>query len=168
MRIAIAADHAGFPLKETVRAHVAKLGHDVQDLGAYDTTPSDYPDFAEKVGRALMKGEADRGILICGSGVGVCIAANKMPGVRAGMCHDTYSAHQGVEHDEMNVIVLGARIIGEELAFECVESYLRANFIGTEPRFVRRLNKVLAIEKEFMPDAAGTVFADVQKSESKG
>jgi ribose 5-phosphate isomerase B len=159
MRIAIAADHAGFPLKELVRAHVAKLGHDVQDLGAYDTTPSDYPDFAVKVGTALMKGEADRGILICGSGVGVCVAANKMPGVRAGMCHDTYSAHQGVEHDEMNVIVLGARIIGEELAYACVESYLQANFIAREERFLRRLNKVYAIEKKYMPDAAGTSYA---------
>ncbi len=159
MRIAIASDHAGFPLKELVRVHVASLGHNVQDLGAYDTTPSDYPDFAVKVGTALMKGEADRGILICGSGVGVCIAANKMPGVRAGMCHDTYSAHQGVEHDEMNVLVMGARIIAEALAFECVESYLRANFIGSEERFVRRLNKVFAIEKKYMPDAAGTSYA---------
>lgn len=158
MRIAIASDHAGFPLKELVRVHVAKLGHDVQDLGAYDTTPSDYPDFAVKVGTALMRGEADRGILICGSGVGVCIAANKMPGVRAGMCHDTYSAHQGVEHDEMNVIVLGARIIAEALAFECVESYLNANFIAKEERFVRRLNKVFAIEKKYMPNAAGTAY----------
>ncbi|WP_419804178.1 ribose 5-phosphate isomerase B [Terriglobus sp.] len=166
MRIAIASDHAGFPLKELVRAHVATLGHDVQDLGAYDTTPSDYPDFAVKVGIALMGGEADRGILICGSGVGVCIAANKMPGVRAGMCHDTYSAHQGVEHDEMNVIVLGARIIGEELAYECVESYLKANFIAKEERFVRRLNKVFAIEKKYMPDAAGTSYAAAV--ESKG
>lgn len=164
MRIAIASDHAGFPLKELVRVQVAKLGHDVSDLGAYDTTPSDYPDFAVKVGEALMKGEAERGILICGSGVGVCIAANKMPGVRAGMCHDTYSAHQGVEHDEMNVIVLGARIIGEELAYECVESYLKANFIAKEERFVRRLNKVYAIEKKYMPDAAGTSYAAAVKS----
>ncbi|MBE7181849.1 MAG: ribose 5-phosphate isomerase B [Terriglobus roseus] len=159
MRIAIASDHAGFPLKEEVRAHVARLGHDVQDLGAYDTTPSDYPDFAVKVGTALMQGEADRGILICGSGVGVCVAANKMPGVRAGMCHDTYSAHQGVEHDEMNVLVLGARIIVEELAYECVEAYLKANFIAKEERFVRRLNKVFAIEKKYMPEAAGTSYA---------
>ncbi len=155
MRIAIASDHAGFPLKELVRAHVAALGHDVQDLGAYNTEPSDYPDFAEKVGKVLMAGGADRGILICGSGVGVCVAANKMPGVRAGMCHDTYSAHQGVEHDQMNVLVLGARIIGEALAYECVDSYLKANFIGSEPRFVRRLNKVFAIEKLYMPRASG-------------
>ncbi len=155
MKIAIASDHAGFPLKELVRAHVATLGHDVQDLGAYNTEPSDYPDFAEAVGKALMSGQAERGILICGSGVGVCIAANKMPGIRAGMCHDTYSAHQGVEHDQMNVIVLGARIIAEALAFECVDAYLKANFVGTEERFVRRLNKVFAIEKLYMPKAAG-------------
>lgn len=153
MKIAIASDHAGFPLKEEVRTFVANLGHEVQDLGAYNTEPSDYPDFAEKVGKALMAGTADRGILICGSGVGVCVAANKMPGVRAGMCHDTYSAHQGVEHDQMNVLVLGARIIGSALAYECVESYLKANFIGSEPRFVRRLNKVFAIEKLYMPKA---------------
>lgn len=155
MKIAIASDHAGFPLKEQVRAHVAALGHDVQDLGAYNTEPSDYPDFAEKVGKELMAGNVERGILICGSGVGVCVAANKMPGVRAGMCHDTYSAHQGVEHDQMNVLVLGARIIGEALAYECVDSYLKAQFIGSEPRFVRRLNKVFAIEKLYMPKASG-------------
>src|SRR5882757_3234307 len=154
MKIAIASDHAGFPLKEEVREFVAKLGHEVHDLGAYNTEPSDYPDFAVLVGKELLAGTAERGILICGSGVGVCIAANKMPGVRAGMCHDTYSAHQGVEHDEMNVLVLGARIIGSALAFECVESYLKANFIASEPRFVRRLNKVKAIEKQYMPAVA--------------
>jgi ribose 5-phosphate isomerase B len=159
MKIAIASDHAGFPLKEEVRDYVRKLGHDVQDLGAYNTEPSDYPDFALLVGKALIAGTVERGILICGSGVGVCVAANKMPGVRAGMCHDTYSAHQGVEHDEMNVLVLGARIIGSALAYECVDAYLNANFIASEPRFVRRLNKVKAIEKQYMPDAAGTTLA---------
>ena len=159
MKIAIAADHAGFPLKEEVRDYVAKLGHEIQDLGAYNTEPSDYPDFALLVGKALIAGTAERGILICGSGVGVCVAANKMPGVRAGMCHDTYSSHQGVEHDQMNVLVLGARIIGPALAFECVDAYLKANFIGSEPRFVRRLNKVKAIEKQYMPEAAGTVLS---------
>lgn len=157
MKIAIAADHAGFPLKEEVRDHVRKLGHEVNDLGAFNTDPSDYPDFAVLVGKELMASRAERGILICGSGVGVCIAANKMPGVRAGMCHDTYSAHQGVEHDEMNVLVLGARIIGSALAFECVEAYLNANFIAKEERFVRRLNKVKAIEKQYMP-TAGTSY----------
>jgi ribose 5-phosphate isomerase B len=159
MKIAIASDHAGFPLKEEVRDYVRKLGHDVQDLGAFNTEPSDYPDFALLVGKALIAGTVERGILICGSGVGVCVAANKMPGVRAGMCHDTYSAHQGVEHDEMNVLVLGARIIGSALAFECVDAYLKANFIASEPRFVRRLNKVKAIEKQYMPEAAGTTLA---------
>jgi ribose 5-phosphate isomerase B len=159
MKIAIAADHAGFPLKEEVRDFVAKLGHEVHDLGAFNTDPSDYPDFAVLVGKELISGVAERGILICGSGVGVCVAANKMPGVRAGMCHDTYSSHQGVEHDQMNVLVLGARIIGAALAFECVEAYLKANFIGTEERFVRRLNKVKAIEKQYMPSIAGTTLA---------
>jgi ribose 5-phosphate isomerase B len=158
MKIAIAADHAGFPLKEEVRDFVKKLGHEVDDLGAYNTEPSDYPDFAVLVGKELMAGRAERGILICGSGVGVCIAANKMPGVRASMCHDTYSAHQGVEHDQMNALVLGARIIGSALAFECVEAYLKAEFIAKEPRFVRRLNKVYAIEKLYMPDAKGTTY----------
>jgi ribose 5-phosphate isomerase B len=159
MKIAIASDHAGFPLKEEVRDYVRKLGHEIQDLGAYNTNPSDYADFAALVGKALISGTVERGILICGSGVGVCIAANKMPGVRAGMCHDTYSAHQGVEHDEMNVLVMGARIIGTALAFECVESYLNAKFIATEERFVRRLNKVNAIEKQYMPAAAATTLA---------
>ena len=158
MKIAIAADHAGFPLKEEVRDYVAKLGHEIQDLGAYNTEPSDYPDFAVLVGKALIAGTVERGILICGSGVGVCIAANKMPGVRAGMCHDTYSAHQGVEHDEMNVLVLGARIIGTALAFECVDSYLKAKFIAREERFVRRLNKVYAIEKQYMAPIKGTTL----------
>lgn len=150
MRIAIASDHAGFELKEQVRAEIARLGHEVTDLGAYDETPSDYPDFAEKVGNALMAGEADRGVLICGSGVGVSVAANKMPGIRAGMCHDTYSAHQGVEHDDMNVLVLGSRIVGSALAMELVHAYLNAKFQPQEERFVRRLNKVNAIEARYM------------------
>lgn len=150
MKIAIAADHAGFALKEEVRGYVEHLGHEVLDLGAYNAEPSDYPDFAEAVGKALEAGRAERGILICGSGVGVCIAANKMPGVRASMCHDTYSAHQGVEHDDMNALVLGARIIGQALAFDLVKSYLDAKFTATEERFVRRLNKVRAIEERYM------------------
>ncbi len=124
------------------------------DLGAYNTEPSDYPDFAEAVGKALAAGRAERGILICGSGVGVCVAANKMPGIRASMCHDTYSAHQGVEHDDMNVLVLGARIIGTSLAFDLVASYLNARFQKQEERFVRRLNKVKAIEARNMPEAS--------------
>jgi ribose 5-phosphate isomerase B len=156
MKIAIAADHAGFPLKEEVREHIRGLGHDIVDLGAFNTEASDYPDFAAAVGKELMAGRVERGVLICGSGVGVCVAANKMPGVRAGMCHDTYSAHQGVEHDEMNVLVLGSRIIGTALAFECVDAYLKASFIASEPRFVRRLNKVKAIEAQYMPTAAAS------------
>jgi len=153
MKLVIAADHAGFPLKEEIRGYLERLGHEVVDLGAYNTEPSDYPDFAEAVGKALAAGRAERGILICGSGVGVCVAANKMPGVRASMCHDTYSAHQGVEHDDMNVLVLGARIIGSALAFDLVSSYLNARFQKHEERFVRRLNKVKAIEARNMPDA---------------
>ena len=150
MKLVISADHAGFPLKEEVRAYLATAGHEVVDLGAYNTEPSDYPDFAEKVGLALKRGEAQRGILICGSGVGVCVAANKIPGIRAGMCHDTYSAHQGVEHDDMNVIVLGARIIGSALAYEVVDKFIGAKFIVSEERFTRRFKKVLAIEARYM------------------
>lgn len=150
MKIAIAGDHAGFALKEELRGYVERLGHEVLDLGAYNSEPSDYPDFAEAVGKALESGRAERGIIICGSGVGVCIAANKMPGVRASMCHDTYSAHQGVEHDDMNALVLGARIIGSSLAFELAKTFLEAKFSITEERFVRRLNKVRAIEERNM------------------
>ncbi len=145
MKIVIAADHAGFPLKEEVRKHLAAMGHEAIDLGAYNTEPSDYPDFAEKAGLAIKAGEAQRGIVICGSGVGVCIAANKMPGIRAGICHDTYSAHQGVEHDDMNVLVMGARIIGTAVAFEIVDAFAAAKFEIKEERFVRRFNKVMAI-----------------------
>ena len=151
MKLVISADHAGFPLKEEVRAHLAIAGHEVVDLGAFKIEPQDdYPDFAERVGLAIKQGEAKKGILICGSGVGVCVAANKIPGIRAGMCHDTYSAHQGVEHDDMNVIVLGARIIGSELAFECVDAFVKAEFIASEARFVRRFKKVMAIEAKYM------------------
>jgi ribose 5-phosphate isomerase B len=149
MKLVISSDHAGFPLKEEVRAYLTKAGHEIVDLGAYNTEPSDYPDFAEKVGEALKQGVAPRGILICGSGVGVCVAANKIPGIRAGMCHDTYSAHQGVEHDDMNVVVLGARIIGPALAFEVVDAFIKAEFIAREERFVRRFKKVLAIEAKY-------------------
>ena len=151
MKLVIASDHAGFPLKEEVRAYLAKAGHDVLDLGAFKIEPEDdYPDFAERVGLAIKQGEAPRGILICGSGVGVCVAANKIPGIRAGMCHDTYSAHQGVEHDDMNVIVLGARIIGSSLAFEVVNAFIGAKFIANEARFTRRFKKVMAIEAKYM------------------
>jgi ribose 5-phosphate isomerase B len=154
MKLAIGADHAGYALKEEVRGYLEKLGHEVIDLGAFNADPSDYPDYAEAVGRALQAGRAERGILICGSGVGVCVAANKMPGIRACMCHDHYSAHQGVEHDNMNVLVLGARIIGSELAFDLVAAFLQANFQSQVERYVRRLNKVMAIESRNMPEAA--------------
>jgi ribose 5-phosphate isomerase B len=150
MKLVIASDHAGFPLKEEVREYLAKAGHEMVDLGAYEVDPlDDYPDFAEKVGDAINQGVAKRGILICGSGVGVCVAANKIPGIRAGMCHDTYSGHQGVEHDDMNVVVLGARIIGSALAFEVVNAFIGAKFISNEPRFTRRFNKVMAIEAKY-------------------
>jgi ribose 5-phosphate isomerase B len=154
MRLAIGADHAGFPLKEEIRGYLERLGHEVIDLGAYNTEPSDYPDFAEAVGRTLIAGRAERGILVCGSGVGVNVAANKMPGIRACMCHDTYSAHQGVEHDDMNVLVLGARIIGSALAFDLVSSFLNAHFQKQEERFVRLLNKVKTIEARYMQEPA--------------
>lgn len=156
MKLAIGADHAGYLLKEDVRGYLEQLGHEVIDLGAFNAEPSDYPDFAEAVGRALIAGRAERGILICGSGVGVCVAANKMPGIRACMCHDHYSAHQGVEHDNMNVLVLGARIIGRETAFDLIPSFLGAKFQSQEERFVRRLNKVMAIEARNMRETGKT------------
>ena len=149
VKLVIASDHAGFALKEEVRAYLTKQGHAVLDLGAYKVDPQDdYPDFAERVGEAIKAGEAPRGILICGSGVGVSIAANKIPGIRAAMCHDTYSAHQGVEHDDMNVLVLGERVVGQALAQELTGAFLRAEFSG-EARHVRRLNKVKAIEAAY-------------------
>ena len=153
MKIAIGSDHAGFELKQMIGKYIDNLGHEVLDLGAFNTQPSDYSDFALIVGQAVVSGNAARGVLICGSGVGVSVAANKIPGIRAGMCHDTYSAHQGVEHDDMNVLVMGSRIIGSALAFDIVASYLGANFQKNEERFVRRLNKVKAIEAMYMQTA---------------
>ena len=151
MKLVISSDHAGFPLKEDVRANLTAAGHEVVDLGAYKVeVEDDYPDFAEKVGEAIEAGVAPRGILICGSGVGVCVAANKIPGIRAGICHDAYSAHQGVEHDDMNVLVLGARIIGPSLAYELAYAFIAASFQGKEPRFQRRFRKVLAIEAKYL------------------
>jgi len=146
MRVAIAADHAGFELKREIGLLVAGLGHDVRDLGAFDAEPSDYPDFARLVGEAVVGGDADRGVLICGSGVGASIAANKISGVRAAVCHDTYSARQGVEHDDMNVLVLGSRVVGLELARELAGAFLGARF-SNEERHRRRLEKVRALEK---------------------
>jgi RpiB/LacA/LacB family sugar-phosphate isomerase len=145
MRIAIGSDHAGFVLKGKLLLHLRGVGHELSDLGTHDTTPVDYPDFAAAVGSDVREGRAERGVLICGSGVGASVAANKLPGVRAGLCHDTYSAHQGVEHDDMNVLVLGARVIGEELAFELVKAFLSARFTGEE-RHERRLQKIHALE----------------------
>jgi RpiB/LacA/LacB family sugar-phosphate isomerase len=150
MRIVLGADHAGFEMKRDLVAYVRGLGYEVEDVGTTSSTePDDYPDFAEAVGTGLREGRAERGILICGSGVGVSVAANKMPGIRAAICHDTYSAHQGVEHDDMNVLVLGSRIIGQQLARELVRYFLSAKFSGEE-RHVRRLAKVKAIEAKFL------------------
>lgn len=146
MKIAVACDHAGFPLKDIVIETVRKAGHEVLDLGTYSAAPVDYPDFAEKLGRAIQRREADRGILLCGSGVGAAVAANKMIGVRAGLCHDTYSAHQCVEHDDVNILALGGRVIGPEVAIEVIKAYLGARFTGEE-RHVRRLGKIMAIEQ---------------------
>jgi RpiB/LacA/LacB family sugar-phosphate isomerase len=145
MRVALGADHAGFEMKRVLFEHLNALGHDVLDLGADSAEPSDYPDFAEAVGRAVVEGRAERGVLVCGSGVGAAVAANKLRGVRAGLCHDTYSARQGVEHDDMNVLVLGSRVIGPELARELVDAFLKASFSGDE-RYRRRLAKVAALE----------------------
>ena len=147
MRVALAADHAGYDLKQSLLAYLNKQGYEVLDLGT-DTgdVPSDYPDFAQKVAEAVLSGEAERGVLICGSGVGASIAANKIHGIYAGLCHDTYSAHQGVEHDNMNVICVGSRVIGVELGREIVRAFLNARFSGEE-RHARRFSKVQAIEK---------------------
>jgi ribose 5-phosphate isomerase B len=148
MRIAFAADHAGAALKDELLERLADEGtaHELLDLGGDGRDPEDdYPDFSERLGRAIADGTADRGVLICGSGVGASVAASKMPGIRAAVCHDTYSARQGVEHDDMNVLCLGSRVIGPEPAHECVVAFLGATFSG-EPRHVRRLAKVRAIE----------------------
>lgn len=151
MKIALACDHGGFPLKDLVAETVRQLGHEVLDLGTDSTEPVDYPDFAEKVGRAIQSGQAERGILLCGSGIGACIAANKLRGVYAGVGHDTYSARQGVEHDDMNVLCLGARVIGPEVAREVVTAFLNARFLGHDPgqeRHARRVAKVRHLEGE--------------------
>lgn len=148
MRIAIGSDHAGFELKETLRPFLEKAGWQILDVGAFNAEPSDYPDFARAVGEAVLDGRADRGLLVCGSGVGAAIAANKLPGIRAGLCHDTYSARQGVEHDDMNVLVLGSRVIGHALAKELAQAFLSAEF-SNEERHRRRLEKIHRLETEF-------------------
>ena len=148
MRIAVGCDHAGFPLKAPAIEELRRLGHDVLDLGTDTTEAVDYPDFAQKVAEAVMRGEADRGLLLCGSGVGASVAANKVPGVRAAVCHDTFSARQGVEDDDMNVLCLGARVIGAQLALDVVRAWQGAVFSNAE-RHVRRLNKVKALEARY-------------------
>ncbi len=149
MRLVLGSDHAGYELKQELIEYLRALRHEVVDVGTHSTAAVDYPDYAEAVAGALRDGRAERGVLICGSGVGACVAANKVPGIRAAICHDSYSAHQGVEHDDMNVLVLGSRVIGPELGKELVRDYLRANFSGEE-RHVRRLGKVRAIEAHYM------------------
>ena len=149
MKIAIGADHAGYTAKEPIKALLTSLGHEIVDVGAHEVDPTDdYPDIAKALAKTVAEGNADRGIMLCGSGVGASVAANKVRGVRASVCHDTYSAHQGVEHDDMNVLCMGARIIGEELVKEVATSFASAKFSGEE-RHQRRLDKVLKMEAEF-------------------
>ena len=149
MKIAIACDHAGFLLKSTITETSRSAGYEVFDLGTDSTEPVDYPDYAEKLGLLIQSGQAERGILLCGSGVGACIAANKMKGIFACVCHDTYSAHQGVEHDDMSVLCIGTRVVGPELAKEIVTSFLAARFEGNDPgqeRHARRVAKIRSLE----------------------
>jgi RpiB/LacA/LacB family sugar-phosphate isomerase len=148
VKIAVGSDHAGFELKRKMIDLLRELGHQVVDVGTMNVEPVDYPDYAEAVGKAILDGRAERGLLVCGSGVGASVAANKLPGVRAGLCHDTYSAHQGVEHDDMNVLVLGGRIIGTELAYELLKAFLDARFTEDE-RHRRRLLKIRSIEERY-------------------
>jgi len=145
VRLAVAGDHAGWRLKDAVAERLRAAGHEVLDLGAHDDVPSDYPDLAAAVVEAVLGGRAERGIVVCGSGVGAAAAANKFPGILAGLCHDTYSAHQGVEHDQMNVLALGSRVVGEALALEIAEAFVAARFDGA-PRHLRRVEKVRALE----------------------
>lgn len=147
MKVAVGTDHAGYPLKGVVLEVIQREGHEPLDLGTFSTDPVDYPDYAEKVGRMIQSGEADRGIILCGSGVGAAVAANKLRGIRAGVCHDTYSAHQCVEHDDVNILALGARVIGTEVVTELVSAFLGATFTGEE-RHVRRVGKIKTIEDE--------------------
>jgi RpiB/LacA/LacB family sugar-phosphate isomerase len=148
MKVGVASDHAGFALKEVLKQEIAALGHEVVDLGTHSGESVDYPDFAEKLGLAVVRGEVARGVLFCGSGIGASVAANKIPGVRAGNCSDTYSAHQGVEHDAMNILVLGGRTVGVAVATEMVRAYLAAEYTH-EARHEKRLAKVLAIEARY-------------------
>ena len=146
MRIAVGADHAGYPLKVEVVRFLEEQGHEVTDLGTHSTDPVDFPVYAMQVGQAVQLGKADRGVLVCGSGVGACVAANKLRGIRAALCHDTYTAHQGVEHDDVNVLCLGGRVVGPALAYDIVRSWLTARYIGTG-RHKRRVDQILEIER---------------------
>ncbi len=146
MRIVVGGDHRGYQLKDVIAEHLRAAGHQVEDVGTHSSESVDYPDVAVAVGSLIQSGAADRGILVCGSGVGAVIAANKLPGIRAGICHDTYSAHQGVEHDDMNLVCLGSRIIGEDVALEVVDAFIGAKFSGEE-RYRRRLQKVADLER---------------------
>ena len=148
MRIAVSADHAGFPLKAPAIEELQRLGHEIVDFGTDGDAPVDYPDYAQSVAEAVMRGDAERGLIVCGSGVGASVVANKVPGVRAAVCHDTFSARQGVEDDDMNVLCLGARVIGDQLALDVVRAWQAATFSNAE-RHVRRLNKVKAIEARY-------------------
>jgi len=147
MKIAVGADHAGFPLKGTLVEFLKSEGHEVVDLGTYSTDPVDYPDFSKAVGEALLSQKAERGLIVCGSGVGACVAANKLPGIRAALCHDSYSARQGVAHDDVNVLCLGARVIGPALALEVLRVWLSARFSEGE-RHKRRLAKIELLEQQ--------------------
>jgi len=151
MRVAVGFDHAGFPLKQIVLQAVRDAGDEPIDMGTNSADPVDFPDYSEKVGHAVRSGQAERGILVCGSGVGACIAANKMKGVYSSICHDTYSAAQGVRHDDMNVLCLGARVIGPELAKDLIKAFLEAHYIGNEAggeRLARRVEKIHKLEED--------------------
>lgn len=152
--IAVGADHAGFPLKKVVADFLREEGYNVVDLGTNNEEPCDYPDFALAVAEAVRSGKAELGLIVCGSGVGASVAANKVPGVRAALCHDTFSARQGREDDDTNILCLGARVIGTSLAFDVVRSFMGAKFSGAD-RHVRRLNKVISIEKQYMNQPVG-------------
>ena len=149
MKIAIASDHAGFEYKKILSAKLVAEGYSIADLGTHNTEPSDYPDHAAAMAKSILSGDSQRGILICGSGVGVSVAANKFKGIRAGVCHDTYSAHQCVEHDDANVICIGQRVVGTELMLELVNAFLKANFSGEE-RHLRRIEKIKLLEEQNM------------------
>jgi len=152
MKITIGSDHAGFELKKVLIDHLQKSGHELLDVGTDSTAPVDYPDYAQAVGLSVLQGKSERGILICGSGVGASVAANKIPGIRAGLCHDGYSAHQGVEHDDINVLVLGSRVIGPELAKDLCITFINARFTNEE-RHRRRLEKIHSIEQRYSAES---------------